>query len=451
MSSDAWNQAISDSERYLEIIHTKTLDEKTAKWLIQTAVENWADHYNRGFLEYRKSVTEAGDYASIEWEGHGATFRDALGRTFIDCLGGFGLFSLGWSHPKVVDAVKAQLEKTGQPSQEVLDPLRALLAGLLAKITPGDINNAFFVSSGTETTEGAMKLAKMYTGKPGFIAAFRAFHGKTLGSLSVMGKARFRQPVLPLYPYVRHVPYGDADAVEAQLRAAREVGEGIAGVIMEPIQGEAGGIVPPDDFWPRLRQLCDDYETLLIADEVQTGLGRTGTLWGVDHWGVVPDIMTSAKALGGGVMPIGAFMGKAKIWEPLLEDPFLHTTTTGGGALACAAAIASINVVLSEDLPRQAAEKGAYFIPKLHKLAERYDGIYERITGRGLLIGQHFRDHNVGYKVAAGLFKRGVLVSGTLTNAQVIRIEPPLVISYAQIDEVLNRLEDTLREVATTL
>jgi putrescine aminotransferase len=259
-----------------------------------------------------------------------------------------------------------------------------------------------------------------------------------------MGKAKFRQPALPLLPNVYHVPFGDADAVEQQLRIAQEVGNDIAAVIMEPVQGEAGAIVPPDDFFPRLRQLCDDYGVLLIADEVQTGLGRTGALWGMNHWNVVPDIMTSAKALGGGIMPIGAFMASEKIWQKFIEDPFFHTTTTGGNPMACAAAIATINVVLEEDLPGQAAQKGAYLLERLVPLAERYDSVYERITGKGLLIGQHFHDAELGYQVSAGLFRRGVLISGTLTSAKTIRIEPPLVIEYDEIDEILDRLEDTL-------
>jgi putrescine aminotransferase len=244
------------------------------------------------------------------------------------------------------------------------------------------------------------------------------------------------------------VPFGDADAVEQQLRIAQEVGNDIAAVVMEPVQGEAGAIVPPDDFWPRLRQLCDEYGVLLIADEVQTGLGRTGALWGVNHWDVVPDIMTSAKALGGGVMPIGAFIAGPKVWQTFIDDPFFHTTTTGGNPLACAAAIATINVVLEEDLPRQAAEKGDYLLARLKPLAERYDSIYDRITGKGLLIGQHFRTPELGYEVSAGLFRRGVLISGTLTSAQTVRIEPPLVIEYDEIDAMLDRLEDTLQAMS---
>jgi putrescine aminotransferase len=451
MSTDGLLKALNDSQRYLDIVQKQQLGKSETEWLIETTVNNFAQYYNSGFIEYRKSVAEAGDYAAVEWTGRGATFRDVLGREYIDCLGGFGLFNLGWAHPKVVGAVQAQLQKSPLPTQELLDPLRGMLAHLLAEITPGDIQYSFFVGSGTEAVEGAMKLAKLYTHKSGFIAAVRGFHGKTAGSLSLTGKAAFRRPALTPQNGVYHVPYGDADAVEQQLRIAREVGNDIAAVVMEPVQGEAGAIAPPDDFWPRLRQLCDEYEVLLIADEVQTGMGRTGKLWGVEHWDVAPDIIASAKALGGGVMPVGAFMATPKIWSVMNSNPFIHTSTTGGNPLACAAAIAAINVTLEERIPEQAAEKGEYFMQRLQEIAGRNEDIYTDITGKGLLIGQHFIDDEMGYAVASGLFKRGVLISGTLNNSRVIRIEPPLIITREEIDTVLNRLEDTLHEVRTNL
>ena len=448
---DGLLKALNDSQRYLDIVQKQELGKSEAEWLVDTTVSNFAMYYNSGFIEYRKSVAEAGDFAAVEWTGRGATFKDVLGREYIDCLGGFGLFNLGWAHPKVVRAVQAQLQKSPMPTQELLDPLRGMLAHLLAEITPGDIQYSFFVSSGTEAVEGAMKLAKLYTRKSGFIASVRGFHGKTAGSLSLTGKAIFRRPALTPQNNVFHVPYGDADAVEQQLRIAREVGNDIAAVIMEPVQGEAGAIVPPDDFWPRLRQICDEYEVLLIADEVQTGMGRTGKLWGVEHWGVEPDIIASAKALGGGVMPIGAFMSTPKIWSVMNSNPFIHTSTTGGNPLACAAAIAAINVTLEERVSEQAAEKGEYFIQQLREIAARYDDIYTNITGKGLLIGQHFVNDDIGYAVASGLFKRGVLISGTLNNSRVIRVEPPLIITREEIDTILNRLEDTLQELRASV
>lgn len=445
--------AIDYSTRWLEIIQRADLSESEAKNLIEESKINFADYFNKGWLEYRKSVTEAGDWAATEWTGRGAVFCDLLGREYLDCLGAYGMMDLGWNHPEVIAAVRAQLNRTPMPSQELIDPLRGVLAHLMANITPGDIQYSFFAASGTEAIEGAIKLAKMYTRKSGFIVAVKAFHGKTMGSLSMMGKMDFRQPAGVLYGGpVYHVPFGDADAVEQQLEICKKVGVDLAAVLMEPIQGEAGAIVPPDDFWPRVRELTKHYGVLLIADEVQTGLGRTGKLWGLDHWGVVPDILAVAKSLGGGVMPVSAFCSTEEIWQCMMyPNPFIHTTTTGGNALACSAAIAAIHVTLRERLWEQAAAKGEYLMPELLALAAQYPQIYDRVTGKGLLIGMHFHDPEIGYKVAAGLFKRGVLVAGTLTSAQTIRIEPPLVITYEQLDALLNRLADVLSEVAQTL
>jgi putrescine aminotransferase len=448
-----YDGAMAFAQRWIDVIHKTEVTEDEAKAIIEESKYNFAEHFNRGWLDYRKSVTEAGDWACVEWTGSGAIFKDVLGREYIDCLGGYGMMNHGWSHPEVIDNVRAQLNRTPMPSQELIDPLRGVLARLLAMITPGDIKYSFFAASGTEAIEGSIKLAKMYTRKSGFIAALKAFHGKTMGSLSMLGKSDYRTPVGTLYGGpVFHVPFGDADAVEKQLEISKKVGIDIAAVLMEPIQGEAGAIVPPDDFWPRIRELTKHYEVLLIADEVQTGFGRTGKLWGVDHWSVEPDIIALAKSLGGGVMPISAFCSSEEIWQCMMfPNPFIHTTTTGGGALACSAAIASINITLRDRLWEQAAAKGDYLIPKLREFANRYSNIYQGITGKGLLIGQHFQNPEIGYKVAAGLFKRGVLVAGTLTSAQTIRIEPPLIITYEQIDQVLNRLEDTIREVSKSL
>ncbi len=415
----------------------------------QETVDNFANHVNRGWLQYRKSMTEAGDFASVEWTGQGSILTDTRGREFIDVLGGFGLYSAGIRHPKIVAAAKAQLDRSPQYSQEMLDPLRAHLAKVLANLLPGDIQYGFFINSGTEAVDGAMKLAKLHTGKSGFIATEKAFHGKTLGPLTLMGKAMFREPLLPLLGNVRHVPFGNADAVEKALASAAQVGDGIAAVIAEPIQGEAGAIIPPNDYWPRLRQICDKYGVLLIADEVQTGLGRTGTLFGVDHWDVTPDIICLGKALGGGVIPCSGFFANAKVWECMVPNPFMHSTTTGGNPVACAAALAYINVMLEEDLPRQAKEKGDHILAKLGELQAKYPGILADVRGKGLLIGMEFPSDEMGWKVASGMFSRRVLTAGTFINAKTIRIEPALNISYELIDEMLTRLEDVFSAIST--
>ncbi len=317
--------ALAYSERWLELISKPSVSMDEGKTIIEESKNNFAEYFNKGWLDYRKSVTEAGDWACVEWTGRGAIFKDVLGREYIDCLGGYGMMDHGWSHPDVVAAVAAQLQRTPMPSQELIDPLRGVLARLMADITPGDIQYSFFCASGTEAIEGAIKLAKMYTKKSAFIVATKAFHGKTMGSLSMMGKADYRAPPGMLYGGpVYHVPYGDAAAVEQQLDICDTVGIGVAAVLMEPIQGEAGAIVPPDDFWPRIRKATKEHGVLLIADEVQTGLGRTGKLWGVDHWDVKPDILAVAKSLGGGVMPISAFCSTEEIWQCMMYPQSLH-------------------------------------------------------------------------------------------------------------------------------
>ncbi|MBM4427869.1 MAG: aminotransferase class III-fold pyridoxal phosphate-dependent enzyme, partial [Chloroflexi bacterium] len=372
MSNDL-KHARDYAEKWIEVIHRSDVPEEEGKWIIDESTRNFAEYYNRNWLEYRKSVTESGDWAAVEWSGSGAVFKDVLGREYLDFLGGYGMMDLGWSHPDVVKTVKGQLDRSPMPSQELLDPLRGVLAKLMADITPGDLKYSWFGASGTEANEAAMKIAKLYTGKTAFIVGVKAFHGKTMGSLSLMGKSDYRAPLGMMYGgQVYHVPFGDADAVEKQLEICEKVGIGVAAVMFEPIQGESGAIVPPDDFWPRIRAATKKHGVLLIADEVQTGLGRTGKLWGVDHWDVVPDIITVAKSLGGGVMPISAVITTEEIFHPMMyPNPFMHTTTTGGGALACSAAIAAINVTLREKLWEQAAEKGAYLIPQLEKFASQ--------------------------------------------------------------------------------
>jgi putrescine aminotransferase len=448
MSRDI-TQAFKEANKYVDIIEKNEahITRQEREMVAKETVENFRNHVNKGFLEYRKSVTEENSFAVTEWTGQGSILKDILGREYIDLLGGFGLYTYGIRHPKIVAAVKAQLDRSPQYSQEMLDPLRAKLAQVIGMITPGDIQYGFFANSGTEAVEGAMKLAKFYTGKKGFIAMLKGFHGKTLGSLSLMGKDVYRQPLLPLLEGVQHAPFGDADAVERILKANAAVGNDIAGIVAEPIQGEAGGIVPPDDFWPRLRQLCDKYGVLLIADEVQTGFGRTGKIFGVDHWDVTPDIMCFGKALGGGVVPMSGFFSTPKIWEVMEPNPFMHTTTTGGNPIACAAALAAITVLQAEDLPGQAAQKGEYVKGRLGELKEKYPGILEKITGKGLLIGMEFVSDEVGYQLAAGLFARGVITAGTLTNAKCIRFEPALNIPMETLDKALDIMEEVFKEI----
>jgi putrescine aminotransferase len=444
------SEVLQRAEHYLHLLSATNLTLEETHGLIQETVQNYAEYYNRGFITYRKSVTEAGQYAALEWSGEGSILRDALGREYIDCLGGYGIFSAGINHPRIVAAVMSQLPRMALNSQELLEPWRGALARLVAEITPGDLQNSFFINNGTDAIEGAIKLTRLYTKRSTFIAALSGFHGKSLGSLSLMGKASFRAPFQMGMQDVRFVPYGDADALENEFERLDAVGVAVAGVVLEPVQGEAGAVVPPDDYFPRVRELCDEYGALFIADEVQTGMGRTGRLWGLDHWGVVPDIMCLGKSLGGGVMPLSAFVSTAKIWEVMIPNPIIHSTTFGGNPIACVAGIAAITVTLDEDLPGQAAVKGDYLLKQLHLLRATYPGVLQDATGKGLLIGMEFPTQEIGWKVASGLFKRGVLVAGTYSKAQTIRLEPALNIPQRLLADVVSRLEDTFKDVATT-
>jgi putrescine aminotransferase len=435
-------------DRYLDLIGGRALSTQEKESFIAETVDSYEKHINRGFLTYRKSVTEAGQFAALEWSGEGALLRDLLGREYIDCLGGYGIFSAGINHPRILKAVRDQMGRMALNSQELLEPWRAGLARLLAAVTPGDLGCCFFINNGTDAIEGAIKLSRLYTRRNVFVSTLGGFHGKSMGSLSLMGKASFREPFERGLQDVRFVPYGDADALDREMAILEAVGQLPAAVVIEPVQGEAGGVVPPDGYLARVREICTRHGTLFIADEIQTGMGRTGKLWGVDHAGVTPDIMCMGKSIGGGVMPLSAFVSTPKIWEVLVPNPIIHSTTFGGNPIACVAGIAAITVTLEEDLPGQAATKGDWLLGELRGLMGKYPQVLTDVHGKGLLIGMEFPTDPVGFKCAAGLFRRGVLVAGTYSKARTIRIEPALGIPIDLLKEMLNRLEDTLKEIA---
>jgi putrescine aminotransferase len=436
--------AKTESAYVLDLISKKKLSPDQRQRVVEESVRYWTDHVNAGFLQYRKSVST--DYTAVEWEDEGAIFRDVNGKEFIDCLGGFGIYVTGHRHPKVLKAVRDQLDRQCIHSQELIDPLRTYLAHLVALITPGDLQFAFLTNSGTESVEGCLKMAMLTTGRRHFIGAVGGFHGKTLGSLGGTSKAFFREPFLPLLHW-SHVPFGDADALKTMIESCDFSGDRVAAVVLEPIQGEGGIVVAPPGYLAAARELCDKHGAMLVFDEVQTGMGRTGKMFCCEHDGVVPDLMALGKGFGGGVMPIGACVGTPKTWQKYIENPFLHTTTFGGNPVCCAAAIATINVLLEEDLPRQAAEKGDYLLKHVNDLAKKYPKVLCLCRGRGLMLGMEFANNELGYEVAKNLFARQILISGTYINARVLRIEPPLVIAKEQLDRVLTALEESLQQV----
>lgn len=434
-------------KQVLALIEKEEVTEQEAEWVTKETVDNFREHVNPGFLSYRKTVTEGGQFAAVEWSDGGSCFTDINGKKYIDCLGGFGIYNVGHRHPKVVKAVADQLNRQALHSQDLLDPLRAMLAKILADITPGDLKYSFFTNSGTESVEAALKLAKMYSNRSTIISTTRSFHGKSLGSLSGTAKGVFRKPFLPLIPGFRHIPYGDIDMMRKTFESCALVGEDVGAVILEPIQGEGGIIIPPADYLKEVRELCDEYDVVLIFDEVQTGMGRTGKMFAAELFGVTPDIICLAKAFGGGVMPAGAVVANEKVFKNLFDNPFMHTTTFGGNPLACAAAIATIDVLLEENLPERAAEVGDYFLKGLKEAASGHEDKVLEVRGQGLMIGIEFHKDEIGYEVSKGMFDKGVLVAGTLVNSKTIRIEPPLTISYEEVDTVIRTFKEVLSKV----
>ena len=378
--------------------------------------------------------------ASVETKAEGWIITDSDGRKFIDCLGGYGMFCLGHRHPKVVEAVKGALDSIPMCGEILFNRPMADLAERLAEITPGNLQYSFFVNSGTEAVEGALKIARLATGRKKYIAAQNAFHGKTYGSLTATGRDLFRKPFEPLLQNFTHVEFGNIEALEAAIDTET------AAFILEPIQGEGGIIVPPDGYLAAVRALCDKYGVLMIADEVQTGIGRTGKWFGVDHEGVTPDIMALAKALGGGIMPIGSFTATPEVWAGLIESPFLHTSTFGGNQMACVAGLATLKVIEEEDLLNRGASAGAYLKKGLEEVQKDYPLVIKDVRGRGMMLGIELTKEGAGGMLMSLMIDSNILVAYTLNNPKVIRMEPSLTMPIEVIDQVLTAFRNAIQQ-----
>jgi putrescine aminotransferase len=405
-----------------------------------------AEKYQKYVNPTALALLKLGGFEAVEWSGSGAVLRDADGNEYIDCLGGYGVFSLGHAHPGVVAAVSEQLRRLPLSSKTFLNAPLADLAERLAHLAPGDLRYSFFCNSGAEAVEGAIKFARMATGRAKIVSAVGSYHGKTLGALSASGRDVFKAPFAPLLPGFEFVPFGDEGALAAAVDAET------AAVLLEPVQGENGVRIPPADYLPTARALCDRTGALLILDEVQTGLGRTGKMFACDHAGVAPDLMTLAKALGGGVMPIGAILGTPAVWDRVFRDnPYIHTSTFGGGEAACVAGLATLDVLEREGLVARAAEVGPRLRDGLAEVAARFPALLTEVRGLGLMIGVEFTDSDVGKLAIGALVRQGVVAAYTLNNPKVMRFQPPLVITDAQIARVLAAFDAAMTEVSEML
>jgi len=396
------------------------------------------------------------DYDRRFARASGAEIWDEKGVRYLDLLSGYGALNLGHNHPRVLEAMRLMAEpKLPSLIPASLGALPAALAHNLVQVLPEGLTRTFLCNSGAEAIEGALKMARAATGRQKIIYCDNSFHGKTFGALSVTGRDKYRKPFEPLLPGCESVPFGDAGALASKLKK-----NDVAAFIVEPIQGEGGVVVPPEGYLSEARSLCQRHRALLIVDEVQTGFGRTGKMFACQHENVTPDIICLAKTLGGGIIPIGAYVATDSAYQAAygsLSRALLHTSTFSGNPWACAAAIAAVNAIVEEDLPAQAERKGAYLLPKLEALAEKHALIAE-VRGRGLMIGLEFaqpggvgaifrglaREYLASMIAAELLTRHNILTAYTLNNPNVIRLQPPLIITTGQLDEVVAALDETL-------
>ena len=442
------NATLKELERVLGYLDTDELTADQAKQITEDTEYNYDHYFNPGWMDFRKSCTPDG--TTMEWADDPEHVMDVNGVPYIDLIGGFGTYICGHRNPEILHYVKKQMDRLTLSSTELLEPLRGYLSEVMAMITPGDLQYTFLTNGGAEAVEMALKLAILYNGPGYFISTVGGFHGKSLGAVSMTGNPSFRGPYTPcLIQQTRHIKYGDADQLENAIKNLQAVNEKVTAFIIEPVQGEAGAIVPYDGYLKDCREITKKYGVLLILDEIQTGLGRTGYLWRSMKEDVTPDIMTFGKVSSGGIIPITGIVSRKEIFENsgLIENPFiLGSPTFGGNALACSSTLGTINYILKNDIPAMAQEKGDYYMKTLEDIKNRHH-ILAELRQAGLLIAMEFETAELGWEVSKECFARQVMVAGTLNNARVIRIEPPAIQSYETIDTALQVIDDAITAV----
>jgi 4-aminobutyrate aminotransferase len=385
-------------------------------------------------------------YPLVPARGAGCAIEDVDGNVFLDFAAGIAVNSTGHAHPRVSAAIAAQAaELIHCSAADFYLPIYAQAAERLARIAPmRGPNRTFIANSGAEAVEAAIKLARYHTGRSNVLAFLGAFHGRTMGAVSLTAsKAKYHAHFGPLLPGVYHVPFGSAGLDELEQRVFRRLmpADEFAAVVVEPIQGEGGYVVPDDAFLPRLREICDRHGILLVADEVQSGAGRTGRMWAIEHWGVEPDILLTAKGIASG-MPIGAMVARAEIMSWKTGS---HGSTYGGNPVALAAFMATVDL-LEEGLIANAAERGEQGLRALRPLLELYPDLVHDVRGKGLMIGIQFDSGETAEAVQLQAFERGLLVLEAGDDC--IRLSPPLVVTAEEMATAVRILGEALDHVA---
>lgn len=361
--------------------------------------------------------------------GKGARVWDTSGKEYIDCMGGYGVALIGHCNPRVVEAIKNQVEKLIVCHMSLYNDTRERFLRKIKDIAPQGLNQIFFSNSGAEAVEAALKFSRRYTGKPGIISMSGGYHGKTFGALSVTYSEKYRKPFMPLLEGIKFLPYTTTQIEDA-------IDDNIGAVIVEPIQGETGIILPPEGLLQHMREVCTKHGIVLIFDEIQSGLGRTGKMWAGEHWKTVPDIMCLAKGASGGV-PIGLTLSKPEIVKTLRVGE--HSSTFGGNPLACAAGAATIDALKEDKLVENAANVGTYFKDGLLALKEKHIVVRE-VRGKGMMLALELR-FDVRNLLLDGL-QRGLLM--LYSGKNILRLLPPLVMDKETISAALEIMDGLL-------
>jgi putrescine aminotransferase len=363
-------------------------------------------------------------------KAQGATITDSGGKTYIDCVGGYGLFNVGHNNPEIVQALTDQLQQEQLLTKPFITEIQVRMAECLAKIAPGELTCSFVVNSGSEAIDCAIKLVRLHKGAKTIITAQRAFHGHTFGALSASGIPSFTRAFRPLLPGFTSVPFGDISALEESISAET------AAVLIEPLQHEAGVALPPDGYLQKVRRLCDEHNLMLVLDEIKTGFGKTGRMFACEHYGVVPDVLVLGKSLGGGLIPAGAVVARENLWKRFGLSFSMSASSFAGNALVCCAGLSAIQYIQRGSLLEDCAEKGKLLLRSLRESVAEYPGILRSANGLGLLIGIETKSGKVALELAQEMIRQGVLVVPAFGNSSVLMAEPPLVISFQQVRTV---------------
>lgn len=374
----------------------------------------------------------------------GVRIWDADGKSYINCRSSGGVFNLGHAPPEIREVLKKAIDDGLDIGDHMLlSGLRAALARRLAELTPGDIHYTVFGVGGGEAVDLAIKLARAHTGRPGIISAIGGYHGHT-GLALATGDESFKKHFGPLAPGFSQVPFGDVEALDGA------ISNETAAVIMETIPATFGFPMPPDDYYPKMRELCDERGAVMILDEVQAGLGRTGRLWAIEEWGVVPDIMVLAKGLAGSYYPMSATCFRKHLGAFFEANPFIHVSTMGGSELGCAVSLALLDRVSDPDFLAHVREMGERFAEGFESLREKYPKLLVGVRQRGLMMGLVHPEESHGFLMTGLMARHGVIALFSNNDKRVLQVMPPLVIRPEEVDEVLASLDASYAELAGT-